>query len=121
VLPLQDLETPLLFELVVAVLEVVGVEVGFGEAEAADEPLVVDDGVDEVPLTRGDGVELGIVFVAEAGEGFGLFRADDQGFGMKAGFEGVESGNGLTGVRARAGRVLRIQTIRGDLFLGCHK
>jgi hypothetical protein len=117
----QDHETILFFEVVVVALEVVGVEVGLGEAETADEPLVVDEGIDEVSLARGDGLELGVVFGGEAGEGFGIFAADDMGFGMKAGLESVKAGDGFAGLGARAGRKLRIQAIRGNLFLRCHK
>jgi hypothetical protein len=108
-------------EVVILALEICGVKVGFGETKAADEPLVVDEGIDQIPLTRSDGVELGVIFGGELGEGFRCFAADDVGFGMKAGFEGVQAGDGFAGVGAGAGGLLRIQTIRGDLFFGCHK
>jgi hypothetical protein len=121
VLALQDHETVLPFEVIVAFLEVVGVEVGFGEAEAADEPLVVDEGIDEIALAWGNGVELGVVFGGELGEGFGVFAADDVGFGMEAGLESVQAGDGFAGLGAGAGRFLRIQAIRADLGFGWHK
>jgi hypothetical protein len=47
---LEDLEAPFFFEIVVSILEVEGVEVGFGEAEATDEPLIMDEGIDQVAL-----------------------------------------------------------------------
>jgi hypothetical protein len=103
VLALENLEAPLFFKVVVAVLEVVGMEVGFGEAEAADEPLVVDDRIDEIPLAGSDGVELGIIFGGELGKGFRSLAADDVGFGVKAGLEGVHAGDGLAGLGAGTG------------------
>jgi hypothetical protein len=57
-------------------------EVGFDGAEAADLPLVVDQCVDEVALTRRDGLELGVVLRGELRQGLGVFAADDVRFGM---------------------------------------
>jgi hypothetical protein len=59
-------------------------EVGFDGAEAADFPFVVDEGVDQVALARGDGAELGVVLGSELGEGLGIFAADDPGLGVNA-------------------------------------
>jgi hypothetical protein len=108
-------------EHVVVVAELELPDVGFDGAETADHPFVVDEGVDEVALARADGVELGIVFGGELGESFGIFTANDVGLGMNAGFEGVHRRSGFAGVGAGAGRVLRISTIRFDLFFGGHK
>jgi hypothetical protein len=66
-------------------------EVGFDGAEAADFPFVVNEGVDEVALTRGGGVELGVVLGGELGEWLGVFATDDVGFGVNAGFQGVQA------------------------------
>jgi hypothetical protein len=121
VLPLENPEAPFFFEVVVAFLKMVGVEVGFGEAEAADEPLVVDEGIDKVALAGGDGEELSVVFGGELGEGRGVFAADDVGFGMKAGLERVHAGGGFSGVGAGAGGFLRITAIREDLGFSWHK
>jgi hypothetical protein len=96
-------------------------EVGLDGAETADLPFVVNQGVDEVSLPRGDRVELGIVFGGELSEGVGVFASDDVGLGMKAGFQGVHAGGGFSGLGAGTGRMLRIATIREELFFSCHK
>jgi hypothetical protein len=106
---------------VVEELELVGPEVGFDGAEAADLPLVVDEGVHQVALAGGDGVELGVVLSGEMGEGLGVFAADDVGLGVNAGFQGIHAGDGLAGLGARAGGFQRILTIRLDLFVASHK
>jgi hypothetical protein len=81
----------------------------------------VNEGVDEVALARGGGVELGVVFGGELREGFGIFAADDVGLGVNARFQGVQASSGFAGVGAGAGGFLRIQTIRRDLFFRCPK
>jgi hypothetical protein len=67
-------------EVFVPALEVLGVEVGFGQTETAD----------------------------------------DVGFGMKAGLEGVHAGDRFAGLGAGAGGFLRITAIRFDLGDGGH-
>jgi hypothetical protein len=94
---------------------------GLDGAKAADVPLVVDEGVDEVPLTGGHGVELIVVLGGELRESFGIFAADDVGSGVDAGFQGVHPSDGFAGVGAGAGGFLRIQAIRRDLLFRCHK
>jgi hypothetical protein len=122
VFPAADVDAVVRLVIEVVVLcKVVFPEVSFDGAEAAYLPLVVDEGIDEVALARADGVKLGVILGGEAGEGFGVFAADDVGFGMKAGLEGVKAGDGFAGLGARAGRMLRIQAIRADLSFGCHK
>jgi hypothetical protein len=121
VLALADHPASFFVEVVVTFLEVVGVEIRLGQAKAPDEPLVVDDGIDEIPLARGDGAELGEVFGSKSGEGFWGFVADDEGFGIEAGSEGVAARTGFAGLGTGAGGELRIAAIRGDLFFRCHK
>jgi hypothetical protein len=101
--------------------EMVLPDVGFDSAEAADLPFVVDEGVHQVALARGCGVELGVVLGGELSQGFGIFAPDDVGLGMNAGFQGVHAGDGLAGAGAGAGGFPRIQAIRRDLFFRCHK
>jgi hypothetical protein len=96
-------------------------EVGFDGAESADFPFVVNEGIDEVPLTWGDGVELGVVLGGQLREIIGVFAADDVGLRMDAGFQSVQAGGSLAGVGTGAGGLLRIQAIRRDLFFRCHK
>jgi hypothetical protein len=107
-------------EVFVPALEVLGVEVGLGQTEAADEPLVVDKGVDEVALARGGGEELGVVFGCELGESGGVFATDDEGFGVEAGLESVAAGVEFAFGGARAGGFLRIAAIRFDLGSSSH-
>jgi hypothetical protein len=95
-------------------------ELGLDAIEAADLPFIADDGVDKVPLARSDRTELGVIFGGELGEGLGIFAANDVGFGMKAGFQGVHARGGFAGVGAGTGGVLRIQTICCNLAVGCH-
>jgi hypothetical protein len=121
VLPLADHPASFFIEVVVTFLEVVGVDVRLGQAKATDEPLVVDDGIDEVPLAGGDGAELGEVLGGEFGKGLRGFAANDEGFGIEAGSEGVAARAGFAGLGAWAGGELRIAAIRFDLFFSSHK
>jgi len=72
-----------------AALAVAVVDGSFGAAEAAEEPFVVDEGVDEGSGFGGCGVEAFVIF---GGEGFELgrfFEGEDFLFGIDAGLEGV--------------------------------
>jgi hypothetical protein len=96
-------------------------ELGLDAFETADFPFVADDGIDEVPLAGSDGMELGVISGGELGEGLGIFAANDVGFGMKAGFQGVHAGGGFAGLGAGTGGTLRVETVCFDLFGSCHK
>ena len=76
--------------------------------------------VDPVDAFRGRYVAL--EFEAEGrGEGLefgGVFVADDLGFGVDAGFQGVERGDGLAFGGSGAGGFLRVQPVGVDLCLG---
>src|SRR5581483_9702336 len=88
--------------------------------QAAELPIGLNESVDEEALERCGGLEL---LVVTGGEGFefgGIFAGDHLGFGSDAGFEGIESGDGVALRSARARRLLRIATIRFDLTKSCH-
>ena len=108
------------YEIIVAADVVIRVDLGFADAEAADEPLVVDEGIDEVALARRGGAEFGVVFGGEGVEIGGVLGADHDGFRMKAGFEGVHGGDGFAGRGAGAGGFERIAAVGGDLSFGWH-
>ena len=78
-------------------------ESGFDGAEAAKEPFIIDENIDERALLGGAGLEAVDVLGGEGGEFLGGFAFDDLGAGINAGFEGIEAGNGLALDRARAG------------------
>jgi len=97
------------------------VELGLDGAEAAEEPVAIDEGVDEEALVGGGGVEAGVVFADEFLEGSPGFAADELSFGVDAGFEGIHGGAGLALVGAGSGGFLRVEAIGCELFLRCHK
>jgi hypothetical protein len=105
----------------IGLVEGIGPDLFLDAAVTPEHPLVVDDGVHEVALDGSGGSEFRVVFGLEGFEGGGIFAADRQGFGMKAGLEGVHAGDGLAGLAAGAGGMLRITTIREELLFGCHK
>ena len=96
-------------------------ELGLDGAEAAEEPLAVDEGVDEHALLGGGGAEAAVIFAGEFLEGGEDFAADELGFGVDAGFEGIHGGAGLALGGAGSGGFLRVEAIGCELFLGCHK
>jgi hypothetical protein len=95
-------------------------ELGLYAFEAANLPFIPHESVDEVPLARGGGLEFPVVLFRELSEGLRIFAADDMGFGVNAGLEGVHPRDGFAGLGAGAGGELRIATIRGELFFGWH-
>jgi hypothetical protein len=86
-------------------------ELGFGGAEAAFEPLPVDEVVEEGAGFRGSGMVALVVLVDELLEVGELFGGEDERFGVDAGFEGVHGGGGLACDRGGAGRFLGVTTI----------
>jgi hypothetical protein len=90
-------------------------ELGFEAGEALEEPIGADQRIDEKALEPGGGSPLLVIAGGHGFEFAGIFAGDDLGFGVDARFEGIETGNGLALQRARAGRELRIATIRLDL------
>ena len=96
-------------------------ELGFGLAEAAEEPLAIDEGIDQEALLGGSGLPTLLVFGGEGLEIGGVLAANDLRFGVNAGLDGVEAGDGLALDGARAGGFLCVETIRFDLLNGGHK
>ena len=92
--------------------------VDFGQA--AELPIVADEGVEVVTLLGRGGTEAPVVFGGEGGESAGVFATDNLRFGMDAGFEGVHGGRGLALGGAGAGRFLRVEAVGVELFDGCH-
>ena len=95
-------------------------KLGFDDAETAEEPIGVDEGVDEHALFGGGGVEAVVIFGFEGFEVGGFFAADDLGFGVDAGFQGVHGRGGFALGGARAGGLLSVEAVGLGLFLGCH-
>lgn len=96
-------------------------EVGFGLAEAAEEPLAIDESIDQEALLRGGGLPTLLVFGGEGIEFGGVLAANDLRFGVNAGFEGVEAGDSLALDGSWAGGVLRVEAIGLNLLCGGHK
>jgi len=95
-------------------------ELGFDFAEAAKEPLAIDEGIDEHPLGRSGGVETLVIF---RGKGFEIalkLSADDMGFGVDAGFERIHGRVGFALGSARSGGFTSVEAIGLDLLLGWH-
>ena len=80
-------------------------EVGFGFAQAAELPIVVDENIDQDAMLGARGMPALVVLLGKVLEGDGIFAGDGLGFGVNAGFEGIEAGDGLTLKGARAGRL----------------
>ena len=95
-------------------------ELGFGDAQAALEPVVEDQRVDQGAELGGVGEEAVVVFGGEGIEGMGVFAADDLGLGVNAGFQGIEAGDGLALDGAWAGGFLSVAAVGVDLILGRH-
>jgi hypothetical protein len=96
-------------------------ELSFGLAEAAEEPLAIDEGIDQEALLGGGWLPALLVFGGEGLEIGGVLAANDLRFGVNAGLDGVEAGDGLALDGAWAGGFLSVETIRFDLLNGGHK
>ena len=96
-------------------------KLGFGLAQAAEGPFGIDEDIDEGTLGGGLGAVIVEVLSGERGEGIGVFAADDLGFGVDAGFQGILGRDGLALSGARTGRFGSIQTIGLDLVFSGHK
>ncbi len=100
--------------------ELVGPELGFGAAEAAELPIGANEVVDEGAFGGSGGLPLEVIV---AGEGFqfaGILAGDDLRFGLYAGFESVKARDGFSFGRARARGLLRVSTVSFDLKLRRH-
>jgi hypothetical protein len=88
---------------------------------AAEEPLVVNEGVDQGALGGGRRSVLrgeGCFEVVELG---GVLLRDDDATTIEAGFQGVAAGGGLALGGARAGGELRVAAVRRGLLFSRHK
>ena len=97
------------------------IDLGLDGAEAAEEPVAVDEGVDEEALVGGSGAEAVVIFGDEFLESGPGFAADELGFRVDAGFEGVHGGAGLAFFGAGSGGFFGVEAIGQELFLSCHK
>jgi hypothetical protein len=95
-------------------------ELGFGATEAAENPVGVDEDIDEAALVGNIGLKTVGVAGGEGLEVDGIFALNDFGFGIDAGGEGIQPGNGFAGVRRGAGGFLGIATTSFVLKLGTH-
>ena len=95
-------------------------EVAGEEAVAAEEPIVLNEDIDEEALDDAEGLELVVVLGGEGGEGGGVFAGAAFVAGVDAGFGGIEAGDGFALGGARAGGELGVGAIGLDLFLGGH-
>jgi len=75
-------------------------ELGLDDAETAEEPLAIDEGIDEHGPLGGGGAEAVVIFADEFLEVGPDFAANELGFGVDAGFEGIHGGVGFALVRA---------------------
>ena len=86
-------------------------ELGLDDAETAEEPLAIDEGIDEHGPLGGGGAEAVVIFADEFLEVGPDFAANELGFGVDAGFEGIHGGVGLAVIGAGSGRFFRVETI----------
>ena len=105
----------------VVFLVVVGPDLGFGGAEAALEPLAVDQVVDEGAGFGGGGIVVVVVFLDELLQVCEFFGGEEERLGVDAGFEGIHGGGGFACDRGGAGGFLRVTAVGFDLPLGGHR
>jgi len=104
----------------VAFLVVVLPELGFGDAEAARNPIAIDEVVHKGAGFGGGRKVEAVVFVDELLEFGEAFGGEEDGFGVNAGSEGVHGGGGLACDGDGAGGFLCVAAIGGNLCGGCH-
>jgi hypothetical protein len=90
-------------------------EASFAAAQAAGDPLGVDEYVDEEALVGRAGLKTGVEFGGEVFEIGLAFADDDFGCGVDAGGGVIDAGGGFSGNGSGAGGFLRIAAIRFDL------
>jgi hypothetical protein len=96
-------------------------DLGIDSAKTAEQPIVVDEDVDKEAFFRVGGQETVAIFRGEGFEGGGIFAADEGGFGVDAGLESIQAGDGLALRRAGASGKQGVEAIGRDLFDGRHK
>jgi hypothetical protein len=95
-------------------------ELGLGFMEAAEEPIGVDEGIDEAALLGSGGLEALEIFGGEGFEIGGIFAGNDERLGVDAGLQRIHAGGGLAADRARAGGFLGVAAVGFELFEGGH-
>ena len=96
-------------------------DLGFGLAETAKLPRGGHHGVDEEAVFGRRGLKAGVVLEGEGFKGDGIFAGDDVGLSVNAGFEGIETGNGLALCGTGAGGFLCIEAVGLDLMCSGHE
>ena len=96
-------------------------DLGIDPSKAAEQPFVIDEGIDEEAFFGGGGLPALLVFGGEGFEVGWILAADDLRFGVNAGFGGIETGDGLARDGTWTGGALRVETVRFDLLDGGHK
>ena len=99
-----------------AVFEAIPPVQGFGFAEAAELPLVVGERIDQDALLGEGGLPALVVLFGEAIKRGGIFAGNDLAFGVHAGFEGIEAGDGLAPKSTRTGGLLGVEAVGLLLF-----
>src|SRR5438034_10811795 len=97
------------------------VEGGFHALNPQPAPAGHGDLGDEDFLGGGGGLVFGVEPVEQGVELGGIFAGQDEGFGVQAVLEAVETDGGATFGRGRARAVLRVETVRFDLSVSGHK
>ena len=90
-------------------------------AQAAEEPVGGDQGIDEDALFGSGGLEAFVVAGGESIEGGGVFATNDERFGVDAGLQGVLRRGSLAFSGARAGGLSGIATVGLDLGVSRHE
>src|SRR6266404_745415 len=96
------------------------VEGGFHALNPQPAPGGHGDLGDEDFLGGGGGLVFGVEPVEQGVELGGIFAGQDEGFGVQAVFEAVETNGGAAFGRGRARAVLRVETISFDLSVSRH-
>jgi hypothetical protein len=104
----------------VVFLVIVGPDLGFGGAEAAFEPLAVDEIVKDGTGFGGGGVVVVVVFLDELFEVREFLRWKEEGLCVDSGFEGIHGRDSFTCDRGGAGGFLGVAAISFDLLDGGH-
>ena len=96
------------------------VEGGFHALNPRSTPGGHGDLGDEDFLCRGGGLVFGVEPVKQSFEIGGIFAGQDEGFGVQAVLEAVETDGGAAFGRGRARGVLRVKTVSFDLSVSSH-
>jgi hypothetical protein len=114
-------ERVLLWSAIFAAAVLVLPHLGFDGAVAAEEPLAVDEFVETMAGFGGDGSVAVVVLGYELFEIGDLFGGEDEGLGVKAGFQGIHGGAGLACDGGGACGFLGVAAVGFDLTLRGHK